>query len=178
MIETLIDKYYPHHRKVRSILLRHSRMVRDKSLLIAQKHTELKADIHLLNDGAMVHDIGIVLTHAPEIDCFGEAPYICHGFLGSKILEENGFGHLSLFAERHTGAGLSLYEIKEQDLPIPARDMIPVSIEEQIVCFADKFFSKGADVELEKSLSQVRRELGRHGIQQVNRFNSWCEMFL
>lgn len=178
MIEILIDKYYPKHRKVRSILLCHSNLVRDKSLLIAQNHPELSANVHLLNDGAMVHDIGIVFTNAPGIDCFGDAPYICHGILGRKVLEENGLEHLSLFAERHTGAGLSLHEIKQQELPLPARDMVPVSIEEQIVCFADKFFSKDADMEREKSLSQVRRELARHGIEQVKRFDRWCEIFL
>ena len=48
----------------------------------------------------------------------------------------------ALVCERHTGAGLSLEGIIAQDLPVPHREMVSVSLEEQAICFADKFYSK------------------------------------
>ena len=32
--------------------------------------------------------------------------------------------------------------IESNHLPIPHRDMLPVSVEEQVICYADKFFQK------------------------------------
>ena len=90
----------------------------------------------------MLHDIGIFLTDAPGIFCFGDKPYICHGYLGADLLREEGFPRHALVCERHTGAGISAESIIKQDLPIPHREMLPVSMEEQVICFADKFFQK------------------------------------
>ena len=42
------------------------------------------------------------------------------------------------------GAGMSLQSIIDQQLPVPHRNMVPVSLEEQVICFADKFFLKDA----------------------------------
>ena len=73
----LIDKYYPQDNELRNILLVHSRSVADKALWIADKHPELNLDITFLNEAAMLHDLGIFLTHAPGIKCLGKEPYIC-----------------------------------------------------------------------------------------------------
>jgi uncharacterized protein len=79
--------------------------------------------------------------------------------------------------ERHTGAGLSLTQIEAQDLPVPHRDMLPVSLEEQVICFADKFFSKTRLTE-EKTIEQARKSLLKFGDEGVVRFDHWCQMFL
>ena len=73
----LIDKYYPQDNELRNILLVHSRSVADKALWIADKHPELNLDTTFLNEAAMLHDLGIFLTHAPGIKCLGKEPYIC-----------------------------------------------------------------------------------------------------
>ncbi len=62
-----------------------------------------------------------------------------------------GYPRHALVCERHTGAGLSLEGIIAQDLPVPHREMVPVSLEEQVICFADKFYSK-THLEKEKSV--------------------------
>ena len=49
---------------------------------------------------------------------------------------------LRLVSERHTGAGITLENIVANNLPLPKREMVPVTIEEIIICFADKFHSK------------------------------------
>ena len=83
----------------------------------------------------------------------------------------------ALVCERHTGAGLSLQDIEEQNLPVPHRDMLPVSLEEEIICFADKFFSK-TKLDKEKSLEKARKSVEKHGGNGVQRFDRWCKLFL
>jgi uncharacterized protein len=176
-VQALIDQYYPRDRPIRNILTTHSSLVRDKAMLIAQLHPELKADVSQLEAGAMLHDIGIIMTKAPGIDCHGSHPYIMHGVLGFELLKENGFHDIAKIAERHTGAGLSSEEILQQKLPLPVRDMLPISIEEQIIAFADKFFSKGHDLTREKTIREIKTDMLGYGPQQVIRFQTWCEQF-
>ena len=125
----------------------------------------------------MLHDIGIFQTDAKEIYCFGTHPYICHGYLGSELLKAEGYPRHALVCERHTGAGISLQRIEEQNLPIPHREMIPLSLEEQIICFADKFFSK-THLDREKSIEKARKSIEKHGEEGVIRFDTWCKLFL
>ena len=173
----IINKYYPKDNNLKNTLLVHSRSVADKALWIAQKHRELKLDEAFLYEAAMLHDIGIFLTDADGIECFGNKPYICHGYLGADLMREEGYPRHALVCERHTGAGLSLDEIVSQDLPIPHREMVPLSLEEQVVCFADKFFSK-THLDREKSVEKARKSLARYGEEGLKRFDNWCKMFL
>lgn len=173
----LIDKYYPEANELKHILLTHSRSVADKALWIAERHPELQLDKEFLLEAAMLHDIGIFLTDAAGIHCFGDKPYICHGYLGAELVRSEGYPRHALVCERHTGAGLSLEEIMEQGLPVPHREMLPVSLEEQVICFADKFFSK-TRLEQEKSVEKARRSIERYGEAGLLRFNHWCEQFL
>ena len=162
---------------MKHILLTHSRSVADKALQIADRHPELHLDRNFLYEGAMLHDIGIFLTKAEPIFCFGDKPYICHGYLGADLMRGEGHPRHALVCERHTGAGLSLEQIIAQDLPVPHRDMVPVSMEEQVICFADKFFSK-THLEREKTVEKARKSLEKYGEAGVKRFDGWCKSFL
>lgn len=173
---TLIDKFYPEDNELKHILLVHSRSVTDKALALAKKHPGLDLDLDFIEEAAMLHDIGIFLTDAPDIQCFGTHPYICHGYLGADLVRKEGFPRHALVCERHTGAGLSLHDIEEQGLPIPHREMVPVSLEEEIICFADKFFSK-TKLDKEKSIEKARKSVAKHGGDGVQRFDRWCELF-
>ena len=172
----IIDKYCKED-KLRHILLTHSKAVADKALEIARRHPELQADEAFIEEAALLHDIGCVLVNAPAIACYGTEPYIRHGILGAEILRSEGLERHALVCERHTGTGLTLQQITEQGLPLPHRDMQPVSIEEQIICFADKFFSK-TRLETEKSAEQARRSLEKFGTEGLKKFDAWCKMFL
>ena len=77
----IINKYYPEDNELKHILLTHSRSVADKALWIAGKHPELNLDKQFLEEAAMLHDIGIFMTDADGICCFGSYSYICHGYL-------------------------------------------------------------------------------------------------
>lgn len=173
----LINKYYPEDNELKKILLQHSLQVADKAVEIARKHPELNLDQSFLYQAAMLHDIGIFLTDAAPIYCFGTEPYIAHGYLGAELVRNAGFPQHALVCERHTGAGLSLESILQAQLPIPHRDMRPVSMEEQVICFADKFYSK-TKLHKEKSVDGARKSVGKHGEEGLARFNHWCELFL
>lgn len=172
----IIEKYYDKHSKLYEILTIHSGQVRDKALEVVDKHPELQADRDFVSEASMLHDIGIFLTDAPSIECFGEKEYICHGYLGSDLLMNEGFPRHALVCERHTGTGLSLQYILDDKLPLPHRDMLPLSIEEQIICYADKFYSKtklGREIEVDK----IASKLGKHGEIHSQRFMNWHEIF-
>lgn len=174
---SLITKYYPIGSELYKILTTHSRNVADKALGIARIHPEMNLDTGFIDEASMLHDIGIYLCNAPDIGCYGEAPYICHGYLGADILRREGLHRHALVCERHTGTGITLRMIEEQNLPLPRRDLIPYSVEEQLICFADKFFSK-TELHKEKSVTRVRHGLSKYGTDTVERFDAWCKLFL
>lgn len=173
----VINKYYPNENQLKHILLTHSEQVAKKALWVADSHPELQLDRLFLEEASLLHDIGIYLCDAPAIQCFGTYRYICHGYLGAELLRREGYERHALVCERHTGAGLTLSQIETQGLPVPHRDMLPVSMEEQVVCFADKFFSK-TRLNEEKTVEQARKSLLKFGIEGVERFDFWCHMFL
>lgn len=173
----IIKKYYCEGSDAYRILTIHSRSVADKALAIARMHPELDLDLSFIEEAAMLHDIGIFKCNAPEIDCHGDAPYICHGYLGAELMRAEGFPRHALVCERHTGTGLSLQMIEEQHLPVPHRDMRPVSWEEQIICFADKFYSK-THLDREKQLEKIRKSLSKYGAATLSQFDEWYKLFL
>ena len=151
------------------LLIRHSRDVADKALGIAKSHPEWQADLQFIEEAAMLHDIGIYLTDAPGIHCHGTEPYICHGILGARLLRKEGLPRHARVAERHTGAGLTAEDITSQGLPLPAKDFLPETIAERVICYADKFFSK-SHPEREKTLESVLRSMAKFGEDSVERF--------
>lgn len=173
----IIKKYYEEGTPLYNILVDHSTDVTNKALSIAEKHPELDIDVDFIKEAGMLHDIGIFMTNAPSIECYGEYAYIAHGYLGSQLLTEEGYSKHALVCERHTGAGLMLNEIIEQQIPIPHREMMPISIEEQVICFADCFFSK-THLGEEKSVEQIRKKLSKYGNRSIEQFDQWCELFL
>jgi uncharacterized protein len=84
----------------------------------------------------------------------------------------------ALVCERHVGCGITAREIREGNLPLPERDMVPLSLEEQIVCYADKFFSKkDLDLEKEKTVDEIIATLSLWGDEKVRIFRKWLKMF-
>jgi len=174
----IIQKYYEIDSKSYEFLVEHSEAVTRKAIEIAKKVSHLNPDLKFIEEASMLHDIGIYLTENKEIGCFGTKPYICHGYLGREILEKEGLPKHALVCERHVGVGLPIEEIQEEGLPLPERDMLPVTIEEQIICFADKFFSKNEEfLSNAKSLDMVREEISKHGNHKTKRFDEWVKMF-
>jgi uncharacterized protein len=174
----LLTRFYDPRSRAFSLLKAHGEQVAEKALAAAGKVAHLRPDLEFIRSAAMLHDIGIYLTRAPGLDCHGTEPYVRHGVLGRELLDRLGHSRHALVCERHVGAGISADEVCRFSLPLPARDMLPVSIEEQIICYADKFFSKnGGTRTREKPVDEVVAGLRPHGEDQVRRFLDWEEMF-
>ena len=178
MLDTteIIKKYYQEGSFLHEILTVHSQQVYDKALLVASCHPELQLDKQFIAEAALLHDIGVFLCDAPKIHCFGTAQYIEHGCLGADILRKEGLPRHALVAERHTGTGITLEQIVQQNLPLPRRSLEPESLEEQVVCYADKFYSK-SKLNTEHSVEEIRAELLKHGKNRVEKFDKWHAIF-
>ena len=174
----LLQKHYDTDSLAYHLLITHSNLVRKKAVEVAGRIPELNPDIRFIEEAAMLHDIGIRFTDAKMLGCFGKYPYLAHGYLGRRLLIKEGFPRHALVCERHTGVGISLSEIKQRNLPLPKRNLCPISIEEKVICFSDKFYSKYPNaIEKEKSLSDVEKEIGKFGKDKVERFREWCVLF-
>lgn len=178
MVDEIINKYYPADDELRRIFVTHARKVAELSLSIAERHPELGADVKFLEEAAMLHDLGIFLTDAPRIYCFGDKPYICHGFLGAELLRSHGLSRHAAVCERHTGTGLTKEQVEREGWPLPLRDYLPVTVEEQIICFADKFYSKTKFLEQARTFEQVRESMLKISPEAAEKIDRWAQMFL
>ena len=174
--QAIIDKYYPADDELRRVLWQHSRQVADRCLQIARKHKELPVDVQFLEEAAMLHDIGIFRCNAPSIHCHGTEPYIKHGTIGAEILRSEGLPRHARVAERHTGTGLTREQIERQQLPLPHEDFVPETLEEQIVCYADKFYSKSSPDHV-RSVLETAQSLEKFGAEGVEKFLAWSRQF-
>jgi uncharacterized protein len=171
----VLDILFDHYRKGSTLadqLLRHSELVRDASVALCEHVSHLKPDKEFVAEAAMLHDIGIYQTDRPEIGCRGQHPSIRHGVIGRQILEQYGLKAHALVCERHVGAGICATQIEVRQLPLPRRDMLPISIEEVIVCYADKFYSKTRGA-VPHSLEGVISRVESYGPQNLARFMAW-----
>jgi uncharacterized protein len=177
-IAKIINKHYPSGSLANRIYVPHCMTVTELALKIARTHPELKADEEILLFGGMLHDIGIKFTDAPDIGCFGSLPYLAHGYKGRELLEKEGLAHIAPVCERHIGVGITVADIKNNNLPVPLRDMTPQTIEEKIVCYADKFFSKSAsNLLVPKPLHKVQKSIRKYGEGKWKVFEEMMEIF-
>lgn len=158
----IIHKYYPEDNELRRLLIRHSRDVADKALRIVDIHPELHLDRDFVEAGALLHDIGIYQTDAPGIHCHGTRPYLEHGRIGGEIMRKEGYEALARVCERHTGTGLPGLE--------------PETMEEIVICYADKFYSK-SHPERVRTVEQTAQSLRKFGEEGVKKFLNWSKMF-
>ena len=181
--QALIDKYYPEEDgapqsvALRRLLLKHSRQVADRCLTIVEKHPELQLDPAFIETAAMLHDIGIRWCHAPSIFCNGTEPYIRHGLIGAELLRREGCDEaFARICERHTGTGLTRQQIERQQLPLPKADFVPETMAEQVVCYADKFYSKSRPDQV-LTVAETAQSLEKFGHEGVETFLAWAALF-
>ena len=161
-----------------NIVCEHSRHVANLALEIADRLDLSAGDRLFIEEAALLHDIGVCQVHAPELGLNGNNPYIMHGVLGRVILEREGYPAHALVCERHTGVGVTLEDIVRQRLPLPHRDMCPQSLPEQIICFADLFYSKKPGrLDERKTVARVRKKLLTFGEEKVAVFDAWLTQF-
>lgn len=175
-IEKIFELYYKDNPELLTTVITHSECVARKALGCLHKKG-IEADYQFVKEAALLHDIGVVKCDAPAIFCYGQLPYICHGIEGRQILESLGYPNHALVCERHTGSGLTCEDIVRQSLPLPVRNMCPVTIEEKVICYADKFFSKSGNLKEEKSLERVVSQMKKFGDDSLARFLDLHSLF-
>ena len=176
--QSIIMRFYKPGDPDYELLVKHSTQVAMLSKQLCERMAEkgVVMDLDFVHEAAMLHDIGIFQTYAPGIYCCGKEPYIRHGVIGREILEEMGLMRHALVCERHTGSGLSLQDIVSQNLPLPQRDMLPLTLEEKVVCYADKFYSKSR-ISPCKPIAKVRQSLSKFGEGTIERFDALTALF-
>jgi uncharacterized protein len=161
-----------------AVIAGHGRAVAGLALNVCRLLGLAEDDCRFVEEAALLHDIGVCRIHAPGIGLEGGSPYIMHGIIGREILEQEGFPRHAMVCERHIGVGLTVKDIIRQALPLPQRDMTPLSLPEQIICFADLFYSKSPGrITLQKSPERVREKLAGFGGNKVRIFDSWMVLF-
>lgn len=152
------------HKKYGSndVIIEHCKTVARVARILAEEIRRRGSDIDvdLVYSSALLHDIGRNMTNT-----------VRHGYEGARIAENEGLDpRISEIIRKHVGAGIAPDEARM--LKLPEYDYIPRTIEEKVVCFADKmvdinevrefseevkrFIRKGHDVD---RLKQLKRDI-------------------
>jgi len=108
----------------------------------------LSVNLELVEVGALLHDVGRALTHGVD-----------HAVIGAKIAESRGLPRsITRIIARHMGAGITADEAKR--LGLPNMDLIPKTLEEKIVAYADKRVEGSHYVGIEETIRNYADELG------------------
>lgn len=128
---------------------RHSEKVADKAIEIAQKIKKVQVDINLVEIGALLHDIGRTQTHSFK-----------HALTGGKILKQRGFSKkLARICETHILGGLDKEDAKK--IGLPEKDYLPLTLEEKIICLADKHMAGTREVSIQERFNRWFRKYGK-----------------
>ncbi len=175
----IIDKYVDPAIELHSVLITHSSAVAELACTFAERLIERgeAVDTDFVYEAAMLHDIGVCRVSAPNIHCHGTEPYIMHGIIGAEILLAEHLPRHARVSECHIGTGITRDDVLTQHLPIPARDYLPITVEEMLVCYADKFFSKNHLGEPPRSIEVMREKLQRFGPASIQRLDAMVERF-
>ncbi|MFX1499485.1 MAG: HDIG domain-containing metalloprotein, partial [Promethearchaeota archaeon] len=138
--------------KISLSIRRHSEKVADKALQIASKIKKAQVDMNLVEIGALLHDIGRTKTHGFK-----------HALIGGKIIRQRGFSeNLARICETHILGGLDKEDAKKLGLPI--KEYLPLTLEEKIICLADKHMAGTREVSIQERFNRWFQKYGKSEI--------------
>lgn len=138
--------------KIQLSVRRHSEKVAEKAIEIANKIKKADVNLRLIEIGALLHDIGRTKTHGFK-----------HALIGGKILRQMGFSDgLARICETHILGGLDKEDAKKVGLP--ERDYLPITLEEKIICLADKHMAGTREVSIQDRFNRWFQKYGRSKI--------------
>ena len=126
-------------------VIEHSKAVCRKAMKIASNFED--ADLELIREGALLHDIGRSRTHD-----------INHAIAGVEIASTYGYDEDVLnIIERHIGAGIT--ESEAVKLGLPKKSYVPETLEEKIVAHADNLISGSEEVDVDFVIVKWKRRI-------------------
>ena len=174
----IIHQHIPPDSAVYPLYVIHCQLVARKALSIAERLRLVDESMQFIEEAAMLHDIGIVRTNTPKLYCYGEHPYLMHLVAGRDILEAEGLPQHARVAATHGGVGITREHIIHNQLPLPHEDFVPTCVEEEIISYADLFFSKNPKrLWEEKPLDKVRQTVEKYGEEARQTLDLWIERF-
>lgn len=139
------------------------------------KARNLEVDRPRLKAACLLHDIGSYIFLATKER--NRSVYPQHAIFGAAILREEGVDEfICETIKTHVLLGLSEEEIKEYNMAMPYKSFEPKSLEGRLLCYADRFSSKGAGVVLnsyETFLANLKKDLPK----QAQKFEAWAVEF-
>ncbi len=106
----------------------------------------INIDMNCIIIGGLLHDMGRSKTHG-----------IDHAVVGAKIAVEIGLNEkLGSIIERHIGAGITKNEALA--LGLPAKDYLPLTLEEKIVAHADNLVFGGSVGTFDEVVSNLQKK--------------------
>ncbi len=128
---------------------RHSLKVAEKALELAERIKLREVDMDLIEIGGLLHDIGRCKTHGFN-----------HALIGAKIIRERGLSErLAKICETHILGGLDKEDAKRVGLP--EKDFLPQTLEEKIICLADKHIAGTKEVSIEQRFEKWFNKYGK-----------------
>lgn len=141
----------------RQNVIRHVEAVSDLAVDIAEaiRNRGYPVNVRLVEVGALLHDIGRSKTHS-----------VHHAVAGAEIAESFGLPQQVVsIIKRHVGGGITAREAKKLGWP---RDVyIPQTVEEKIVCYADKLVEGSSRISIEKTIDKLSQDLPTSAIERM-----------
>ncbi len=139
-VKALHERFAPHPAALDLVWTHCEIVARIAEQVVARLHEPV--DGRLVRAGALLHDVGVHRLYEADgrLDHRG---YVRHGLLGEELLRGLGLPEiLCRFCSHHTGVGITHEDVVRQGLPLPARDYLAETLEEEVVMYADSFHSK------------------------------------
>jgi uncharacterized protein len=129
-------------------VIRHCKSVAKLSVNLATACQEkgLNVNLDLVEIGALLHDVGRGKTHT-----------VHHAIVGASIAKEAGLPESVVsIIKRHVGGGITSSEAEE--LGWPKDNYMPQTLEEKIVCYADKLIGASERIPIQTTIDQLVKE--------------------
>jgi uncharacterized protein len=126
-------------------VITHCQAVASLAIEIAEifKAKNYPVDLELIEAGALLHDIGRSKTHN-----------VNHAIEGMKLAQTEDLPEAIIcIIKRHVGAGITTEEAEQ--LNWPKDNYIPQTLEEKIVCYADKCINGDDRISVEVTIKQL-----------------------
>ena len=140
-------------------VVRHCKAVAELALKTADilKKKDMKIDCHLVEIGALLHDVGRSKTHT-----------VHHAVVGAELAKDAGLPEPVIsIIRRHVGGGITTSEAEE--LGWPRDNYMPISIEERIVSYADKLIVDSKEASIEITIQKLIKENKKEAADRVRK---------